>query len=219
LGDGEKAFLSEEQGQHGDGQHRGEGVAKSTALAHLGDGEQQVEQSAVAGQRQGLWVQGRARHEGRLLGNEGGRDARLAEPREGIGPKRIDPGGLGHPVMAVGRVMAAEASGEAEANPVRRSIARPLKAGLVDKGFGEKDRMAVPRLPIPAETAQIGGEDPGGEVSRTIGSREEHETNVLDDEGQSLSLGRLVPADVGVFLKLAAAQARSATTWPFQNAA
>jgi hypothetical protein len=57
-----------------------------------------------------------------------------------------------------------------------------VETRLIHKRLGEKDRVTVPRLPIPAETAQIGGEDARGEVGWRIGVGEDHEANVLDDE-------------------------------------
>lgn len=111
---------------------------------------------------------------------------------EGIEPDRLGPA-----MVAITVALLPASLGDPHRNPVRRPVAGALEACCVDEGLGQEHAVAPDVAPVGIESAQVGGEDLGGEVGHPD-PRQDQKACVVDHPGQSLLAGGIIPAQEAV---------------------
>lgn len=90
--------------------------------------------------------------------------------------------------------MVAESPGGSQAEPAGRLVARPGKAGGIDEGLGQMDRMAVKRRPVPGKPTDRKSEGLRGEVLDALSGKDE-KTAVVGHIRKPFALELLGPSD------------------------
>jgi len=127
------------------------------------------------------------------------RHERRREDLAGVGDQRIKEDGLGLLVELVEiQVGASEAFGQADFNPIGRTVTSALEALGVHIGFDQEDGVAVALQPVGAEALQVKAQTMGSQVGPATFAGEQREPSVASHQmasGVALSVG---PTDLGI---------------------
>ena len=93
-----------------------------------------------------------------------------------------------------GTILTAAALGLADTDPVGGTVAGPLEAGAVDKGFEEVHGVAVLGLPVGREAASQAGQEVAGEVRDTDPGKDQ-EAHIVGNPREALGTGGVAPSD------------------------
>ena len=88
----------------------------------------------------------------------------MAKPLPASGTQRVEIDVFDRHAQLPGTILPAAALGLACASPIGRSIASPLEALPIDKGFDQMDGVAVSGLPIVGQPPRNASQDMAGQV-------------------------------------------------------
>ena len=134
------------------------------------------------------------------IGRPSRRHERRREDLAGVGDQRIKEDGLGLLVELVEtQAGASEAFGQADFNPIGRTVTNALEALGVHIGFDQEDGVAVALQPVGAEALQVKAQAMGSQIGPAAFGCEQCEPSVASHHqmasGVALSVG---PTDPGI---------------------
>ena len=117
--------------------------------------------------------------------------------RLGPGVQRIDPDGLEPLVLAILAGVACIAKRFAQATSIGCAVTGAGKAGRIDRGLGEQQRVTMHELPVPAQAPQIQAQHARGQV-RMARFGQDQKPGVVGNQMQVLELNRPSPANPAI---------------------